>query len=120
MARTAAVGPGRPVMACLIARWTACTPSPGLCATAVNLQTALKMAAMSKFPYSPPPLRHTRRRLLVARHHDFDLVLLVIQRFVDAPSVTTGNPKDMVNARFLQYFHDAVNGLHNVLSPGLV
>ena len=46
-------------------------------------------------------LRHRRRRLLVARHYNFDLVLLVIQGFENTPSVPTGNAKDMVNARFL-------------------
>src|SRR5215510_8639021 len=65
-------------------------------------------------------LRHACRRLLIARHHNFDLVLLVIQCFKDTPSVSTGNAKNMVNTRFLQHFYDAVNGLHSVFSPGLV
>jgi hypothetical protein len=46
-------------------------------------------------------LRHTCRRLLIARYHDFDLVLLVIQGFEKTPSVPTRNAKYMVNARFL-------------------
>src|SRR5262249_37390457 len=46
-------------------------------------------------------LGHARCRLLVARHHNFDLVLLMIQGFENTPGVATGNAKDMVNARFL-------------------
>src|SRR5262249_32630463 len=63
---------------------------------------------------------HAGRGLLVARQDDFDFVLLIIESLVDASSVPTGNPKDMVDTRFLEHFHDSVDGLHTVFSLGLL
>ena len=52
---TTAAGPGRPLVACLIANCVPSTASLGLVATLVYLVIPLMMAGRSMLPYSPAP-----------------------------------------------------------------